>query len=181
MTSDLIKLAYNRCDENRALLFKSDKCGCYHCGEFFSPFEIDSWGCYNDGSDEEFDEHPLDTAECPKCQRESVIPYSREYKLTIEFLAQVNHYCKQKQRSNPFLCRENAWFVHGVTTESWAKRWDIEPFSQPCKCGKLFVTTRPFVAGNLRGLMAEECENGCDRNPPYAVVAIPGHNVLGGD
>jgi hypothetical protein len=70
--------------------------------------------------------------------------------------------------------RERWLFVLGVTTEAWAERWDLEPYTRPCgECGALCMTTRPFAVGNLRGLASPPCPCGNERTP-YCVVTAAG-------
>ena len=75
--------------------------------------------------------------------------------------------------------------VHGVTVAQWTARFGVEPFSHPCACGAMLTTSIPFAQGQLRGLRAPPCENGChdERNrPPYAFVRAPQHgDLFGGD
>lgn len=64
--------------------------------------------------------------------------------------------------------------VHGVPTETWAKRWGLTPFEQPCFCcGRVLRTTEPIAQGEVRGLRAPFCECG-DLFPPYCVVRADG-------
>jgi hypothetical protein len=70
--------------------------------------------------------------------------------------------------------RKRWLLVHGVTTEAWAKRWDIEPYTRPCsECGQGLTTTEPFAVGDLRGLKCPTCPCGNERTP-YCVVAARG-------
>jgi len=64
--------------------------------------------------------------------------------------------------------------IHGVSTEDWAEKFDIEPFSCECGgCGKLLTTTIPFAHGTFRGLKAPKCECG-EPCPPYCLVSVEG-------
>lgn len=73
---------------------------------------------------------------------------------------------------------ERFLFVLGGDPVRWAARYDIEPFSFPCKeCGVKLTTSIPFVCGPLRGLMAPTCRCGNQRTP-YAVVREPGSGDL---
>jgi hypothetical protein len=68
---------------NRPSLEKVDKCGCYCCLAIFNPKDIKEW-VDND-----------DTAMCPYCEIDSVIPECNDYLLNIEFLTRVKeHYFK---------------------------------------------------------------------------------------
>jgi len=69
--------------------------------------------------------------------------------------------------------RERFLIAHGVTAESWAARYDIEPFAHPCHdCGKPLTTSIPFAVGELRGLLAPACACG-NTNTPYCLVRDP--------
>lgn len=60
----------------------------------------------------------------------------------------------------------------GVSAESWAKRYGIEPFSTTCyTCGAMLESTVPFAKGTLRGLTSPPCACG-NLNPPYCVVRV---------
>jgi hypothetical protein len=68
---------------------------------------------------------------------------------------------------------DTRWIVHGVSTERWIARYDLEPFTHPCNsCGEPLTTTIPFIWGQFRGLMAPRCACG-DPNPPYCFVRDP--------
>ena len=74
--------------------------------------------------------------------------------------------------------RESFLIVHGVTTEQWAKRYDIKPFEHPCdECGARLVTSLPFAVGQLRGLMAPACACG-NAQTPYCLVRDAKHGDL---
>ena len=68
--------------ENQKLLRHSSKCGCFCCGEIFSPREIEEW--INDKNGK--------TAVCPYCGIDSVIPESEngQYELNEELLQHMN-------------------------------------------------------------------------------------------
>jgi hypothetical protein len=60
--------------------------------------------------------------------------------------------------------------VHGVTVETWTKRYGVLPFSHPCsECGRMLTTTIPFAQGTLRGLAAPRCVCGNEATP-YGLV-----------
>ena len=60
--------------------------------------------------------------------------------------------------------------IHGVTAEEWTDRHGVEPFAHPCfECGRMLMTTIPFVQGHVRGLQAPRCECG-NQCTPYAIV-----------
>lgn len=70
-------------------------------------------------------------------------------------------------------------YIYYADPVKWAKKYDIEPFSHPCKnCGRLFTTTIPFFQGQFHGLIARECECGSDDRPPYCMVRDPKYGDL---
>lgn len=52
------------CFENKTLLQNAKRCACFYCGGRFDVSEIESWIEDNNGL----------TAQCPKCDIDSVIP-----------------------------------------------------------------------------------------------------------
>lgn len=77
-----LKKIYSYCFENKNLLDKVEKCGCFYCNTIFKTSEIVSW--VNDKKDK--------TAQCPYCDIDSVIPESLngEYELTELLLKKLN-------------------------------------------------------------------------------------------
>ena len=71
--------------DNRALLGRSSRAGCFYCCAVFSPAEVTDWidgpqlqtGSTEDGV----------TALCPRCGIDSVIPETEGRSLTAELLA----------------------------------------------------------------------------------------------
>ena len=63
---------------NKEQIEKSEKCGCFFCGEIFSPSEI---------TDYLPDEPP--TAECPFCHTDSVIGDASGFPITKDFLKKM--------------------------------------------------------------------------------------------
>lgn len=63
--------------------------------------------------------------------------------------------------------------VLGADPARWAKRYDIEPYSGTCRCGRPVTTTIPFARGVLRGLIAPWCPCG-SVSRPYCVVSASG-------
>jgi hypothetical protein len=58
--------------------------------------------------------------------------------------------------------------VHGVSAETWTKRYGIEPLTYPCHgCGRPLTTTIPFRQGQLVGLTAPKCECGEHKDPSH--------------
>ena len=73
------RAAIRAATNNREKLKESEKCGCYYCGQIFSPDEIVEW-CPELDPEEEV------TAICPYCGIDSVIPDKSGLPLTPEFL-----------------------------------------------------------------------------------------------
>lgn len=62
---------------------------------------------------------------------------------------------------------------HGVSPESWVKRYGLEPFHCPCQqCGSVLITNIPFACQSLRGLISPPCACG-EKHRPYCVVRDP--------
>ena len=76
---DIVK-AHKASYENEGLLKKSKKCGCFCCGKIFDSSEIIEWAIDRNG----------DTALCPYCGIDSVLPDSAGYPLTEEFLMKMH-------------------------------------------------------------------------------------------
>lgn len=70
--------AHAFCNDNKELLEQSKTCGCFYCLTIFSPKEIID---YTD----EFQ----NTATCPHCGIDSVLPDNVGYPITGEFLKQM--------------------------------------------------------------------------------------------
>jgi len=66
---------------NQSALQKSKLCGCFYCLKIYDPHEIKAWIV-----DQE------DTAVCPYCGIDSVLPESTEYQITEEFLEKMREY-----------------------------------------------------------------------------------------
>lgn len=75
------------CTGNRPLLERAASAGCFCCGESFSPSEIREWTAAHE------DEGVLDeTAKCPKCGRESVLPSSAPIMMNPALLKALRDY-----------------------------------------------------------------------------------------
>lgn len=82
-----------------------------------------------------------------------------------------------KRRSS--MNRNRFLYVHGVTTEVWCARYDLEPYTRPCSdCGEPCTTTRPFALGTLRGLAAPPCTKCGNERTPFCLVRDPKHGDL---
>ena len=80
-TSLLIK-AHGYCTSNKNALGDSDLCGCFYCLTIYSPSEINEWIKDEDG----------DTAICPHCGIDAVLPNSKEYPMEEAFLQRMQKY-----------------------------------------------------------------------------------------
>lgn len=83
ITLDQIKYAHTLTFENKEILTKSNKCGCIYCLEIFSFKELDQDLIWIDNEN---------TALCPYCMVDVVIPESEAYPLTKEFLQKAHDY-----------------------------------------------------------------------------------------
>lgn len=72
--------AHELCSNNKEALSKADKCGCFYCERIFDSKEVYE---YLSGGD---------TAFCPYCTIDSVIPENDKYPLTPEFLHLMREY-----------------------------------------------------------------------------------------
>lgn len=72
----LILDAHSRCACNREALQRVDRYGCFYCLAIFDPQEIEEW----------IEDEGGDTALCPRCEIDSVLPESDEYPLAKNFL-----------------------------------------------------------------------------------------------
>lgn len=75
----LVLDAHARCICNREALQRVDRCGCFYCLAIFDPQEIGEW----------IEDEGGDTALCPRCGIDSVLPESDEYPLTRSFLRRM--------------------------------------------------------------------------------------------
>lgn len=72
--------AHKFCRRHREVVLQSDLCGCFYCLNVFSPGEIEEW-C-----------HDGETAICPKCGINSVLPSDSGAPLTSDFLAEMKEH-----------------------------------------------------------------------------------------
>lgn len=75
------------CHRNRPLLEKSSSAGCVHCGATFTPAEIREW-VREAGPDGPASE----TAKCPRCGTDSVLPSAAPVLLDARTLAAIQAY-----------------------------------------------------------------------------------------
>ena len=76
----LILDAHSRCIRNREVLQRVDRCGCFYCLAIFDSQEMEERIDEDEGGD---------TALCPRCEIDSVLPESDEYPLTKDFLRRM--------------------------------------------------------------------------------------------
>lgn len=72
---------YNDLFKNKEALLESDKCGCFHCLNIFSPKQISEWASSTE-----------DVAICPYCGIDSVVPDSQQSPITKDFLKELKYY-----------------------------------------------------------------------------------------
>lgn len=72
------KLAHTLSVDNKMMLKSANLCACFYCGTVFNYSDIKNW--ISGLTDES------DTALCPYCQIDSVIPKDDRYRLTPDFL-----------------------------------------------------------------------------------------------
>ncbi len=82
ITLEQIKYAHTLTFENKEILNKTTKCGCIHCLEIFSANELDEDLFIDKGN----------TALCPYCMVDVLIPESDKYPLTKEFLQKAHDF-----------------------------------------------------------------------------------------
>lgn len=78
--NDRLEKAHRASIHHRKQLENSSVCGCFFCGEIFSPKEIQEWVDNND------------TALCPYCGIDSVLGDSSGFPVTKEFLGEMRKY-----------------------------------------------------------------------------------------
>lgn len=82
MTKNEYVRIYGLSFKNGNQITRAKKCGCFYCNTIFDAEEICTWLVDGDG----------ETAECPYCHIDSVIPETEEIKVTYELLAEMNRY-----------------------------------------------------------------------------------------
>jgi hypothetical protein len=84
-------------DHHRELLTRSDRAGCFYCGQFFAPAEIEEW---IDGLQVETgDTADGVTALCPRCCIDAVLPSAAPMRLDAPLLDEMHQF----------------WFEKGIT------------------------------------------------------------------
>ena len=79
---ELLKKIHFHSKNNKQELINAKKCGCFYCLKIFDPNEIKDWIKDKNG----------DTALCPYCMIDAVIPESNEYELNEKTLKNMNEY-----------------------------------------------------------------------------------------
>jgi hypothetical protein len=83
LTKDIalnVKYPHQFCARNKKFLLKSSECGCFYCVKIFNPNLIEEW---IDGEE---------SALCPFCGINSVIPEHENYELNEKLLIQMRKY-----------------------------------------------------------------------------------------
>jgi len=76
-----IRIAPKLAIHNKEKLQKVSECACYYCYKVFSPSEIKEWVDVAD-----------DTALCPYCGIDAVLPIYEEGEKDLEFLTKIHEY-----------------------------------------------------------------------------------------
>lgn len=77
------------CTRNRPLLERAKSAGCIFCGETFAPSEIREW---IGEREREAVSSAADTAKCPRCGAQSVLPSTAPVALSPQMLAALREY-----------------------------------------------------------------------------------------
>lgn len=80
--TELVKKVHGYCTANKKILEGSDSCGCFYCLTIYEPSEIKEW----------IEDKNGDTAICPHCGIDAVLPNGREYPLNKAFLQRMRGY-----------------------------------------------------------------------------------------
>ncbi len=87
-SADLASI-HRYCSHHRPLLEQSSQAGCMHCGATFEPSEIREWVCDGVGSEPS---EEGETARCPRCGVESVLPSAAPVTLDPRLLSALQSY-----------------------------------------------------------------------------------------
>ncbi len=82
MNKDIHIEAHALSINNKSLILESNRCGCFYCKKMFDPDKINEW--IKDKLDE--------TAVCPFCNIDSVIPETEDIKIDEELLQNMRNY-----------------------------------------------------------------------------------------
>lgn len=81
-SKETILNSHTYCTNNRQYLDHTEKCGCFYCLKIFSPSDITFW----------LDEFGGQTAICPYCSIDSVLPDMKSVAISNEFLTAMHEY-----------------------------------------------------------------------------------------
>jgi len=87
-TKNYLTAAHKTSWQNKGLLSKSRKCGCFSCIRIFEPSLIYDWS--DQPKDEELLGEILATAWCPYCFIDSIIPEAAGFPIKKELLCSMN-------------------------------------------------------------------------------------------
>lgn len=80
LNKKIILDAPKRSFKNKSSIKSCNNCGCYNCKKIFSTKEIQKW---TDG---------WETAICPKCEIDSIIPDADDFELNEKSLNEIHNY-----------------------------------------------------------------------------------------
>lgn len=81
-SQETLKHAHTYCTDNKKYLDHTETCGCFYCQKIFSPADITFW----------LSEFGGQTAICPYCSIDSVIPDMESIKISEGFLSAMHEY-----------------------------------------------------------------------------------------
>ncbi|MGC6767857.1 cytoplasmic protein [Enterococcus sp. LJL128] len=81
-SKETLKHAHIYCTGNKKYFDYTDTCGCFYCLKIFSPIEITFY----------LNEEIGDTAICPYCSIDSVLPNMKALKISNDFLTAMYDY-----------------------------------------------------------------------------------------
>ena len=84
-----LEVLHRFCSSNRRLLERSESAGCICCGASFAPSEIRTWVQRAERADERAQD---ETAACPRCGVDAVLPSAAPVLLTPRMLAAMQAY-----------------------------------------------------------------------------------------
>jgi hypothetical protein len=93
MCTNIVEQAPALSRANKQALAKAEKCGCYFCLRIYAPETIDEWVQDKAG----------ETALCPNCSIDSVIPDSPEVPVDLELLKAAHRrwFCRPARDALP--------------------------------------------------------------------------------
>jgi len=97
ISATVLEELHTKSARHRSALGAAPRCGCFYCKRVFSPREITDW--INDGIGE--------TAICPHCGIDSVVPESPSQPLTPELMQAMHAYWFERTVTLP---RSPAWW-----------------------------------------------------------------------